>query len=235
MYSKNDMEVQTQIVEVKLGDEKYPSALREISDPPKQLFCRGDISLLQSYMTAIIGTRKPTGYGVLVAKQIGAVIAKDQVVVSGLAYGIDAIAHETALKHGGKTVAVLGSGVDDASVYPRVHRGLANRIVKAGGLLISEYMPGSKPLKFHFPARNRIIAGLSQQVLVVEAGVDSGTLITANLALDYNREVWAVPGSINSEMSKGTNQLILEGAKPLVDVGQIQAAPGLEKKEGLEV
>jgi len=149
-------------------------------------------------------------------------LARGCVVVSGLAYGIDGLAHEATMEVGGKTIAVLGTGLDDASIYPTRHRGLANRIVATGGLLISEYPAGSAPLKFHFPARNRIIAGLCEKLLVIEAGEVSGTLITAGLALDYNREVWAVPGPITSPLSKGTNWLISQGAKPVLGVEDVR-------------
>ena len=221
MYSKKDMEVSTKIVEIKLGDRLYPKMLSEINDPPKSLFCRGNLELLNQPMTAVIGTRKPSEYGIQIAEKVSKHIAEGEIVVSGLAYGIDSIAHLACVENDGRTVAVLGSGVDDHSIYPQSHVGLANRIIASGGLVISEYVAGSKPLKFHFPARNRIIAGLASQVIVIEAGLESGTTITANLALDYNREVWAVPGNIDSPQSQGTNRLISEGAKPLVDIRQI--------------
>jgi DNA processing protein len=222
MYSKKDMEEAFGICELTIDDSDYPQVLREMADPPAKLYYRGDIKLLQTAMAAVVGTRKPTPYGVRTAKMLVAELARGATVVSGLAYGIDALAHETAVENGGKTIAVLGAGVEESGIYPSRHRGLANKIVAHGGLLISEYPPGSEPLKFHFPARNRIIAGLSEKLLVIEAGKVSGTLITAQLALDYNREVWAVPGPITSPLSYGTNWLIAQGAKPVLGVDDVR-------------
>ncbi len=217
MYSEKDMEVATDIRQISINDDEYPQSLREIADPPAILYVRGNLNWdKQKEVVAVVGTRKPTAYGLQIATQLVEIIAKQCVIVSGLAYGIDAAAHKAALRKEGITVAVLGSGLDDASIYPREHRKLAQDILRKGGVLISEYPPLAEPLKHHFPERNRIIAGLSQKIVVVEAGERSGALITANLGLDYNREVLAVPGPVTSLMSMGPNQLIAEGAKPVL-------------------
>lgn len=221
MYSENDMEAVVGVATLEISDPKYPQLLREAPDPPKLLYYRGNLDLLELPMTSVVGTRKPTAYGIEVTQIVINKLAPTQVVVSGLAYGIDALAHEQTLALGGKTIAVLGSGLDPASIYPAENRELAEAIVAKGGLLLSEYPPGSPPLKFHFPARNRIIAGLAPQLLVIEAGEVSGTLITAQLALDYNRDVWAVPGPITSPLSRGTNMLLVAGARPLVDIENV--------------
>lgn len=216
MYSEKDMEVATDIRRISIEDLEYPQSLREIADPPAVLYVRGNLDWKKSEVVAVVGTRKPTAYGTQITNQLVEAIAKNCVIVSGLAYGIDAAAHQAAVKVGGISVAVLGSGIDDASIYPAENRGLAQEILKNGGALISEYPPLSEPLKYHFPQRNRIIAGLSQKIVVVEAGEGSGALITARLGLDYNREVLAVPGLVTSPMSMGPNQLISEGAKPVL-------------------
>ncbi len=216
MYSEKDMEVATDIRQISIGDQEYPQTLREIADPPAILYVRGNLDWGESEVVAVVGTRKPTAYGTQITNQLVEAIARNCVIVSGLAYGIDAEAHKAAVKVKGITVAVLGSGVDDASIYPPEHRGLAREILKNGGALISEYPPLAEPLRYHFPQRNRIIAGLSQKIVVIEAGEGSGALITAKLGLDYNREVLAVPGPVTSPMSMGPNSLIAEGAKPVL-------------------
>ncbi len=210
------MEVATDIRQISIGDVEYPQSLREIADPPPILYVRGNLNWGELEVVAVVGTRKPTSYGTQVATQLVEAIARNCVIVSGLAYGIDSVAHRASVKVGGITVAVLGTGIDDASIYPAENRGLAQEILKNGGALISEYPPLSEPLKHHFPQRNRIIAGLSQKIVVIEAGEGSGALITAKLGLDYNREVLAVPGPVTSPMSMGPNSLIAEGAKPVL-------------------
>lgn len=215
MYSREEMEVSTEIVKISIDEPIYPAWLREIADPPKEIYVRGKLGW-QLPVVAIVGSRKPTAYGVQVTAQLVETIAGQSIVVSGLAYGIDAQAHRSAVKKNGITVAVLGSGIDDASIYPTSHLGLANEILRTGGALISEYPPGTPPLPHHFPQRNRIIAGLSQKIVVVEAAEGSGALITARLGLDYNREVLAVPGMVTNPNAWGPNQLIAEGAKPVL-------------------
>lgn len=220
------MEVATEIVEIKKDNPKYPAVLKEIPDAPDRIFVRGNWDAMLERMQEIeaigvVGSRKATPYGIATTKQLIGQIASNAIVVSGLAYGIDALAHDVTIKSGGLTIAVLGSGLDDASIYPAKHLTLAREIIKKGGVLVSEYPPGTPPLPYHFPLRNRIIAGLSSKVLVIEAGESSGALITAKLALDYNREVLAIPGPIGSEMSKGPNKLIQDGAIPVLRASDI--------------
>lgn len=196
-------------------DAQYPRKLSEIDQPPPVLYLRGKLLDEDNWAVAIVGTRKPTAYGRQVAGEIAGTLAQSGVtVVSGLARGIDAVAHNASLEIGGRTLAVLGSGVDQ--IYPPEHRQLAQNII-AHGALISDYAPGTPPDATNFPPRNRIISGLVRAVIVVEAGEKSGALITAAFAADQGREVFAVPGSIYAPLSKGTNRLIQEGARPLLD------------------
>lgn len=195
-------------------DERYPKLLKEIYSPPFILYYRGDLENLTERTIAVVGTRKMTDYGKLVVEKIVAeLVAGKMIIVSGLALGIDAAAHVAALTNGGITAAVLGSGLDRQNIYPTVNRPLADEVIAKNGLLISEYSPGTMPLRHHFPMRNRLIAGLSLGTLIVEAGESSGALITARFALEQNREVFAVPGNITNPMSEGTNDLIKKGAK----------------------
>ncbi|UCE42092.1 MAG: DNA-processing protein DprA [Candidatus Aminicenantes bacterium] len=196
------------------ADKQYPEYLREIFDPPLVLYYAGKISTLSKPAVSIVGARKPTPYGRAVAERLALDLsARGVVVVSGLASGIDSISHWGALK-GGKTVAVLGSGLE--RIYPRENLPLFEKIAE-NGLVLSEYPLKAPPLKYHFPLRNRIISGLSIGVVVVEGTKRSGSLITARLALEENREVMAVPGNITSELSWGTNWLIKGGAKLVND------------------
>ena len=190
---------------------QYPSQLRTLPDPPVLLYCRGDIRWLQYPAVAVIGARSATEYGRRISSQLAAdLAARGIVIVSGGAHGIDAAAHIGALgASGGGTVAVLGCGVD--KVYPRAHAALFQDVA-ASGVLLSEYPLGTKPEGFRFPARNRLISGLVQGVVVVEATEKSGSLITAKLALEQGREVFAVPGRIDSPKSRGTHALIQQGA-----------------------
>jgi len=193
-----------------LEDDSYPEHLRETFDPPHVLYCAGDLAALKGPAVSIVGARKPTPYGRAVSDKLAGDLASlGLVVVSGLARGIDSIAHWGAVKEG-RTVAVLGSGLDN--IYPSENRRLAEKISSAGAV-ISEFPLRSKPLGFHFPQRNRIICGLSLATVVIEATMKSGSLITARLALEQNREVMAVPGNITSDRSRGTNWLIKAGAK----------------------
>ena len=197
-----------------IEDEKYPMLLREISDPPLVLYYAGKIEVLSEPSVSIVGARKPTPYGRAVAEKLAYDLsAKGVVVISGLAHGIDSISHWGALR-GGKTIAVLGSGLE--RIYPKENRPLFEKIID-NGLVLSEYAMKAPPLKYHFPCRNRIIGGLSIGVVVVEGTKRSGSLITARLALDENREVMAVPGNITSELSRGTNWLLQDGAKLVTD------------------
>jgi len=197
-----------------LEDERYPRYLKEAFDPPLILYCAGRTEVLNEPAVSVVGARKPTPYGRAVAERLARDLAsRGLVVVSGMARGIDSIAHWGALK-GGRTIAVLGSGFD--RLYPRENRGLFEKILEEGAVL-SEYPLETPPLGFHFPLRNRIIAGLSLALVVVEAARKSGSLISARLALEMGREVMAVPGNVTSDLSRGTNWLIKEGAKPVED------------------
>lgn len=197
-----------------IEDRNYPARLREIDLPPPLLNQFGEIAENDRLAAAIVGTRRATQYGKSVAREISYVLAGCGVtIVSGLARGIDGIAHQAAIDAGGRTIAVLGSGLDN--IYPPEHRGLADNIAASGSIL-SDYALGTKPEGRNFPPRNRIISGLSLAVIVIEAGVSSGALITADFSADQGREVFAVPGDIYKPSSKGTNLLIQAGAHPLV-------------------
>ena len=193
------------------GTDAYPAALEEIYDPPLVLYARGDLELLSASSLAIVGTRRPTFYGLQMAEGLASDLAsRGLVVVSGLARGIDAAAHRGCLECGGRTIAVLGCGID--VVYPREHRQLTGRILQKG-LLLTEFPPGTSPSPQNFPVRNRIISGLALGTLIVEASEYSGSLITARLAMEQNREVFALPGNLTTPQSFGPNFLIKEGAK----------------------
>jgi DNA processing protein len=201
------------------NDENYPRHLKNIEQPPPVLYMRGEMLPEDDWAVAIVGTRKVTSYGRQVAEEVATFLAQNHVtVVSGLARGVDAIAHLSALKAGGRTIAVLGSGVD--RIYPPENRRLAEEMI-AQGALVSDYPPGTAPDGTNFPPRNRIISGLALAVVIVEAGVTSGALITATFAAEQGREVFAVPGSILAPQSKGTNRLIQDGAQPLLDPQEI--------------
>lgn len=196
-------------------DEAYPRRLKEIDQPPPVLYLLGELLPQDEWAVAIVGTRRFTNYGRQVAEEITACLAHNGVtVISGLARGVDAVAHQACINAGGRTLAVLGSGVD--RIYPAEHRRLAERIMGQGAL-VSDYAPGTAPDAGNFPPRNRIISGLAMAVVVVEAGKDSGALITAEFAVDQGREVFAVPGNITAPQSQGTNRLIQQGAHPLLD------------------
>ena len=201
---------------ITLGDPVYPALLLQTADPPVLLYAEGAVDRLAQRCLAVVGARHPTAQGEENARAFATALSREGlVVVSGLARGIDAAAHEGALLGQAGTVAVLGCGLDEP--YPAQNAKLAARIVERGGLLLSEYAPGSPPLKDNFPRRNRIIAGLSLGTLVVEAALRSGSLITARLATEAGREVFAIPGSIHSPQAKGCHALIKQGAK-LVEV-----------------
>jgi DNA processing protein len=205
------------------GDQAYPALLPEISDPPLGLFVRG--LLAPGPVIAIVGSRQATAYGRQVARLLAEELGRAGVVVaSGMARGVDAAAHRGVLEAGGVTVAVWGTGPD--RVYPSEHRGLAEEIANAGAL-VTEYPPGTPPRRHHFPERNRVLAGLAEAVVVVEARARSGALITARQAVDEGREVLAVPGSILSELSIGPNALLRLGARPLVSPADALDALGI--------
>lgn len=197
---------------ISIKDKKYPQMLKNIYDPPISLYIRGNKEILNYNSIAVIGCRDCTQYGKNVAQELAYNIAKQEInIVSGLAKGIDAAAHESAILSGGKTIAVLGNGLD--MIYPKENISLAKEILKTGGAIISEYPLGEKPQRQNFPERNRIVSGMSKGVIVVEAKEKSGTLITVDFALEQGRDVFVVPGNINQETSKGTNELIKQGAK----------------------
>ena len=197
-------------------DELYPLRLKEIDQPPPVLYVRGTLTTEDSWAVAVVGTRRVSAYGRQVTEDLALFLASNGVtVVSGLARGVDAIAHQAALKAGGRTIAVLGCGVD--RIYPPEHTQLAEKIM-ANGALVSDYALGTPPDASNFPPRNRIISGLSMATVVVEAGETSGALITAQFAVDQGREVFAVPGNILALQSKGTNRLIAQGARPMLSV-----------------
>lgn len=200
---------------ITIFDKIYPNQLKESYQPPLILFARGDLKLLSQKITVIVGSRTPTFYSRKVLKQLIPNLVRDgYVIASGLAKGVDAIAHEETLKNGGKTIAVIGNGVNH--FYPMQNQDLQTAIVN-NGLILSEYLPDTPPMPFRFPERNRILAGLSENVIVAEAKKKSGSLITANIALEENRNIFAIPGPIDSELSKGPNYLIAAGARPIVN------------------
>lgn len=210
---KNDIKI------INISDDNYPAKLKNIYAPPITIFAKGDISLLNSKSIAIVGSREPSKYGIYVAEKFSKELSKEGItIVSGLARGIDTFAHIGALSSFGKTIAVLGSGID--VVYPK-ENAKYYREISEKGLIISEYIVGTAPESKNFPQRNRIISGLSDGVLVVEARKNSGTMITTDFALEQGKELYVIPGNITSNLSAGTNNLIKEGAKLVTDVYEI--------------
>lgn len=211
------------IQHIRHNDNSFPKLLRSIASPPKQLYVAGSIPDLP--MVAIVGTRRPTAYGNEITYRVASELAKAGFcVVSGMALGIDSIVHKAVLEAGGLTLAVLGCGLDRP--YPRSNTGLFEAIIKSGGAVVSEYPEDTEPLRFNFPARNRIIAGLSMATVVTEADAKSGSLITANFALQANRMVMAIPGNITSQRSAGPNNLIKSGAHLVTGASDILALLG---------
>ena len=228
LSTRQDLDLDHQLARVHQADitlltwesPYYPSYLREIPNAPPVLFMRGDLQDVDRLAVGVVGTRKLTAYGRQLTRDlVSGLVAQGVTIVSGLARGIDAVAHKTAVSMGGRTIGVLGSGLD--CIYPSEHRKLAKRIWEGNGAIISEYALGVQPEAKNFPPRNRIISGLSLGVIVVEAGERSGALITANCALEQNREVFAVPGNVNSPASKGPNKLIPQGAKLVTSVDDV--------------
>jgi DNA processing protein len=215
-----------ELTTIQRRSRRFPPLLAQLHDPPAQLYVRGDHEALRASAVAVVGARSCSAYGAQVGRELGGELARaGVVVVSGLARGIDGEAHRGALEAGGRTVAVLGCGIDRD--YPRSHADLAERI-RAQGAVASEYPPGVEPAPWRFPARNRIIAGLCLATVVVEARERSGALITADFALELGREVFAVPGEITSALSAGTNDLLRQGAAPMLSPRDVLAAIGLE-------
>jgi len=199
---------------IDIDNENYPKILKEIYNPPPLIYYKGDINISDQFSIGVVGSRNHTDYGKQAAQNIVRELVQNNLtIVSGMALGIDTIAHLATLENNGKTIAVLGTGLDSQSIYPSSNRYLVDRIILAGGAVISEFPLGTPPLRYNFPQRNRIISGLSLGTLVIEARKKSGALITANLALEQNRDVFALPGSIYSPLSAGPNDLIKKGAK----------------------
>lgn len=211
---KNDIEMLT------IYDKEYPKKLKEIYDPPAVLYIKGSKEILKEKAIAIVGCRQCTKYGEVVAKNIAYNLSLNNInIISGLAKGIDTHSHIGCLKGNAKTIAVVGSGLD--RVYPEENRKLFDKIITDGGAVVSEYIVGTKPLAQNFPKRNRIISALSEGIVVVEAKKKSGTLITVDFALEQGRELYVVPGNINSANSYGTNELIKQGAKLITCIEDI--------------
>jgi len=216
-----------------LRDEQLPSLLREIPDAPIQLYMRGEMPPEDYKWLAVVGSRACSSYGRQVVKHlIGGLRGQPVVIVSGLALGIDGEAHKAALDAGLTTIAVPGSGLDWSVLYPKAHHGLTSEILKNGGAILSEEKPDTKAADWTFPKRNRIMVGLTHATLVIEAKERSGSLITARLATEYNRELLVVPGSIFSEESKGTHQFLRLGATAVTSPEEVLQALGLNKREG---
>ncbi|HCU57503.1 MAG TPA: DNA-protecting protein DprA [Anaerolineaceae bacterium] len=210
-----------------LSEPEYPRLLREIAQPPPVLYIRGSLTPEDDFSIAMVGTRKVTPYGQQITRDTSTFLAGHGLtIVSGLARGVDALAHQHALKAGGRTIAVLGSGVD--VIYPPEHRKLAEAMIE-NGAIISDYPLGTKPEGVNFPPRNRIISGLSLATIVIEAGDRSGALITADFAVEQGRDVFAVPGNVLSPMSQGTNRLIQNGAYAMISPQDVLDALGLEQ------
>lgn len=209
-----------------INDPEYPTRLKEIHDHPPVLYVRGELPSDDEWAITVVGTRKVTAYGREVTRRLVTDLSKNHVtIVSGLARGVDAVAHQAALDAGGRTIGVLASGLD--IIYPAAHAALARRMVEQGAL-ITDYPLGTKPRADHFPRRNRILAGLTVGTLVTEAPERSGALITANLAAEVGREVFAVPGSILSPASRGVNRLIQDGAKTVLDFRDVMEELNLQ-------
>lgn len=216
---------------ITLDDPGYPPLLKEISDPPVLLYYRGLLKN-DAFPLAVVGSRRLSFYGRQVIEKLMPKLIDNKIsIISGLALGADAVSHQECLKNHGRTIAVLGSGLDAANIYPKQNQRLAQEIFEAGGLIISEYPIGTLPLRFNFPARNRLISGLSLGTLIIEATEESGSLITAKLALEQNREVFCVPGNIFSPLSEGPNNLIKLGAKLITGVEDILEEMSIEHQE----
>lgn len=214
---------------VAFPEENYPRLLKEIYSPPLVLYYKGKLTP-EEYPLAVVGTRKTSSYGRQITEEIVRPLAVAKItIISGLALGIDTLAHQAALSASGRTIAVLGSGL--GLIYPRTNQKLAEKIIESGGLIFSEFPPDYPPLKNNFPRRNRIISGLSLGTLIIEAPIKSGALITARYSLEQNREVFAVPGPIYAENATGTNNLIKMGAKAVTEYTDILEALNLEMAE----
>jgi len=208
------------IQKITIKNENYPELLKKIYDPPQKLYISGELRKEEKYPIAIVGTRKISNYGKQTTRLFAEALAEAGItIISGLALGVDGLAHQIALEKGTRTIAVLGSGLN--IIYPPVHQKLAQEIIKSGGAVISEYSPNTTPTKKTFPARNRIVSGLSLGVLIIDAPKKSGALITARTAIEQGREVFVVPGRINDFNSEGCNYLIKMGARLVTDPEEI--------------
>ena len=208
------------IEEIEINSIKYPYLLSQIPNPPRKIYVIGNKEILRERSIAIVGSRECSEYGKKISIELSYNLAKNNIItVSGLARGIDTYCHKGTIEAKGRTIAVVAHGLD--MIYPKENKSLAKEILKLGGAIVSEYEIGEKPQKWHFPARNRIISGLAESVVVVEAKEKSGALITADFALEQGREVYAVPGNINSLTSNGTNNLIKQGANLLKDYTEL--------------
>lgn len=226
----------TGITKIAFGEKNYPRLLKKIANPPKLLYVQGNI-FAQENCFAIVGTRRCTSYGKQVAREIAIDLAEAGLtIVSGFASGIDTEAHKAVIERGKRTIAVLGTGLDEKSIYPKSNLKLGKRILENGGALVSEFPPKTHGTKYTFVQRNRIISGLSLGVLVVEARMKSGALITARYAISQKRKLFAIPGSIYSQTSRGCNYLIKTGAKLIEGANDILTElnlPVLSKKKGI--
>lgn len=214
-------------------EDDYPCMLRYIKDPPSLLYYRGDIKIASTTCLSVVGSRHATGYGKWAANMLGRKLAEYEItLVSGMAMGIDTYGHRGALDGNGKTIAVFGCGADVC--YPKSNRELMNEILEKG-LIVSEFPPEFQPTNYSFPIRNRIISGLSMGTIVVEAGISSGSLITAELAAEQGRNIYAIPGNINNIFSFGSNKLIKDGAIPLTTIDDIIDELGMIRKESAQL
>lgn len=213
------VQIKKQCQIISFFDQMYPQKLREIYRPPLILFAQGNLKLLQENVITIVGSRQATDYSQLVLNKIVPQLVKSNfVIASGLAMGVDVMAHSATLNNGGKTIAVIGNGLNH--FYPERNSQIQRQIINEG-LVLSEYLPDTPPRPFRFPERNRILAGIADSVIVTEAKEKSGSLITANIALQENRNIYAVPGPINSQLSIGPNKLIAAGATPITDFSSL--------------
>lgn len=220
---------------ITIKSKEYPEMLRHIEEPPYVLFYKGNLELLKERSGAVIGARKCTQYGIEVAKIISRELSENNItVVSGLAAGIDSIAHKIALEYSGKTIGILGCGID--VIYPKNNKYLYEKVIKEG-LLISEFLPKTPPMAYNFPRRNRIISGISDKVIIVEGTKKSGTLITVDYALSIGKEIMAVPGPVINGNSEGCNKLIRDGAKPFTEMEDLYDFFNIKKefKEKVEI
>lgn len=204
-----------------IEDKEYPEKLKNIYSPPLLLFYKGDLSVINNNLNiAMVGSRKPTPYGINCAKRISYELSQRNInIISGLALGIDSYCHEGCINGKGKTIAVIASSLDD--IKPKTNAHLANKILEDGGLILSEYNIGHITTRGNFPSRNRIISGISDGIIVVQAGIKSGALITADLGLDQGKNIFAIPGDVDSDLSKGCHKIIKEGAKLIENIDDI--------------